>query len=90
MLVSNNFEEGDWVAEKVDKFALQSSLKNLDVAYKTFADFKEAKGRKNMGFPKFKKKHGCKQSYKTNLTNINIQVLQNRLEAWNSGMGKVP
>ncbi len=31
-------------------------------------------------FPKFKKKHGCKQSYKTNLTNGNIQVIENRLK----------
>jgi putative transposase len=31
-------------------------------------------------FPKFKKKHGCKQSYKTNLTNNNIQVIENHLK----------
>jgi putative transposase len=31
-------------------------------------------------FPKFKKKHGCKQSYKTNLTNGNIQVIENCLK----------
>jgi putative transposase len=73
-------KEIEWLKE-VDKFALQNSLKNLDVAYKNFfADLKKAKGRKNVGFPKFKKKHGCKQYYKTNLTNGNIQVLQNRLK----------
>jgi len=33
-----------------------------------------------VGFPKFKKKYGCKQSYKTNLTNGNIQVVENRLK----------
>jgi len=30
----------EWLKE-VDKFALQNSLKNLDVAYKTFADWKQ-------------------------------------------------
>jgi len=35
-------KEIEWLKE-VDKFALQNSLKNLDVAYKTFADFKKAK-----------------------------------------------
>jgi len=33
-------KEIEWLKE-VDKFALQNSLKNLDVAYKTFADFKK-------------------------------------------------
>ncbi|MEH1997174.1 MAG: IS200/IS605 family element RNA-guided endonuclease TnpB [Nostoc sp.] len=73
-------KEIEWLKE-VDKFALQNSLKNLETAYKNFfADFKKIKSRKNVGFPKFKKKHGCKQSYKTNLTNGNIQVIENRLK----------
>ena len=73
-------KEIEWLKE-VDKFALQNSLKNLDTAYKNFfADLKKDIGKKNVGFPKFKKKYGCKQSYKTNLTNGNIQVLQNRLK----------
>ncbi|MCC5658870.1 IS200/IS605 family element transposase accessory protein TnpB [Nostoc sp. XA010] len=73
-------KEIEWLKE-VDKFALQNSLKNLETAYKNFfADFKKIKGKKGVGFPKFKKKHGCKQSYKTNLTNGNIQVIENRLK----------
>ncbi|MEH1999959.1 MAG: IS200/IS605 family element RNA-guided endonuclease TnpB [Nostoc sp.] len=73
-------KEVEWLQE-VDKFALQNSLRNLETAYKNFfADFKKIKGRKNVGFPKFKKKHGCKQSYKTNLTNDNIQVIENCLK----------
>ncbi|WP_223269716.1 IS200/IS605 family element RNA-guided endonuclease TnpB [Nostoc sp. 'Peltigera membranacea cyanobiont' 213] len=73
-------KEIEWLKE-VDKFALQNSLRNLETAYKNFfADFKKVKGRKNLGFPKFKKKYGCKQSYKTNLTNGNIQIIQNRLK----------
>lgn len=60
---------------------MQNSLKNLDTAYKNFfADLKKRKGKNNVGFPGFKKKYGRKQSYKTNLTNGNIQVLQNRLK----------
>ncbi|MEJ6487819.1 IS200/IS605 family element RNA-guided endonuclease TnpB [Nostoc punctiforme UO1] len=73
-------KEIEWLKE-VDKFALQNSLKNLETAYKNFfADLKKMKGKKGVGFPKFKKKHGCKQSYKTNLTNGNIQVIDNRLK----------
>jgi putative transposase len=73
-------KEIEWLKE-VDKFALQNSLKNLETAYKNFfADLKKVKGKKGVGFPKFKKKHGCKQSYKTNLTNGNIQITENRLK----------
>ncbi|KAB8314293.1 IS200/IS605 family element transposase accessory protein TnpB [Tolypothrix campylonemoides VB511288] len=73
-------KEIEWLKE-VDKFALQNSLKNLETAYKNFfSDLKKAKGKKGVGFPRLKKKHGCKQSYKTNLTNGNIQVIENRLK----------
>jgi putative transposase len=73
-------KEIEWLKE-VDKFALQNSLKNLETAYKNFfADLKKSKSKKGVGFPKFKKKHGSKQSYKTNLTNGNIQVIENRLK----------
>ncbi|MHC0066288.1 IS200/IS605 family element RNA-guided endonuclease TnpB [Nostoc sp. UIC 10890] len=73
-------KEIEWLKE-VDKFALQNSLKNLETAYKNFfAGLKKSKNKKGVGFPKFKKKHGCKQSYKTNLTNGNIQVIDNRLK----------
>jgi putative transposase len=73
-------KEIEWLKE-VDKFALQNSLKNLETAYKNFfADLKKVKAYIGVGFPKFKKKHGCKQSYKTNLTNGNIQVIDNRLK----------
>ncbi|MEH2378787.1 MAG: IS200/IS605 family element RNA-guided endonuclease TnpB [Nostoc sp.] len=73
-------KEIEWLKE-VDKFALQNSLKNLETAYKNFfADLKKVKGKKGVGFPKFKKKDGCKQSYKTNLTNGNIQIIENRLK----------
>jgi putative transposase len=73
-------KEVEWLQE-VDKFALQNSLRNLETAYKNFfVDLKKVKSKKGVGFPKFKKKHGCKQSYKTNLTNGNIQIIENRLK----------
>jgi putative transposase len=64
--------ELSWLKE-VDKFALQNSLKDLQTAFNNF--FREhAKGNSKQGYPTFKKKHGTKQSYQTNLTNKNIEV----------------
>lgn len=73
-------KEIEWLQE-VDKFALQNSLKNLETAYKNlFADLKKPKQKRRFGFPKFKNKHGFKQSYKTNFTNGNIQLRDNYLK----------
>ncbi|MBW4638715.1 MAG: IS200/IS605 family element transposase accessory protein TnpB [Gloeocapsa sp. UFS-A4-WI-NPMV-4B04] len=73
-------QEIEWLKE-VDKFALQNSLKALEIAYKNFfADLKKPKAKRRFGFPQFKKKHGCKQAYKTNFTNGNIQVRGNYLK----------
>lgn len=71
-------KELTWLKE-VDKFALQNALKNLNTAYKNFFDGLSGK-RPRMGFPGFKKRHGPKQSYRTNLTNNNIQLIENRLK----------
>lgn len=54
-----------WLKE-VDSTALQSSLKDLDMAYQKF--FKE-----HTGFPKFKSKKTHKFSYKSKYANGNIQ-----------------
>ncbi len=73
-------KEIEWLRE-VDKFALQNSLKGLETAYNNFfADLKKPKDKRKFGFPKFKKKQGCKQTYKTNFTNSNIQVIENCLK----------
>lgn len=73
-------KEVEWL-RKVDKFDLQNALKNLETAYKTFfTELKKPKNKRKFGFPKFKKKHGCKQSYKTNFTNNNIEVRANSLK----------
>ncbi|WNN88887.1 IS200/IS605 family element RNA-guided endonuclease TnpB [Gloeocapsopsis dulcis] len=73
-------KEIEWLAE-VDKFALQNSLKNLETAYKNFfTNLKKPEKQRRSGFPKFKKKHGFKQSYKTYFTNGNIQLGDNYLK----------
>jgi len=73
-------KEIEWLTE-VDKFALQNSLKNLGTAYKNFfADLKKPKQKRRFGFPRFKKKHGFKHSYKTNFTNSNIQLRDNYIK----------
>jgi putative transposase len=53
----------------------------LETAYQNFfADLKKPKKQRRFGFPKFKRKHGFKQSYKTNFINGNIQVRKNYLK----------
>lgn len=59
-------KEYDWLC-KVDKFALDNSVINMDSAYQKF--FKE-----HSGYPKFKSKKNDKKSYTTNFTNNNIVV----------------
>ena len=59
--------ELEWLKE-VDSTSLQSSLRDLDMAYQKF--FKE-----HSGFPKFKIKKDNHKSYKSKFTNGNIQYL---------------
>ena len=58
-----------WLKE-VDSVALQQTLRDLDNAYQNF--FRGCKGGKQVGFPKFKKKHDRHKSY---TTKRNIEVL---------------
>ncbi|MFE1626665.1 IS200/IS605 family element RNA-guided endonuclease TnpB [Brevibacillus reuszeri] len=62
-------KEIEWL-RKVDSTALQSTLKDLDSAYKKF--FKEKKG-----YPQFKSKKNPKQSY---TCKMNIKVKGNRIK----------
>ena len=58
--------QNDWL-KNADKFALQNALKDQDNAYgKLF--------KKQGKFPKFKSKKDSYQSYRTNLTNGNIEI----------------
>ena len=73
-------EETGWLKE-VDKFALQNSLKDLDRSYQNFfGGLKKGKGQRKAGYPTFHSKRGRKQNYRTNLTNGNIAVLDDRLK----------
>jgi putative transposase len=55
--------ETEWLKE-VDAIALQSSLQDLEAAYKNF--FRRVKsGEKSKGFPKFKSKKHSRKSYRT-------------------------
>ena len=56
----------EWLRE-VDKWSLTNSIYNIDSAYQKF--FKEY-----TGYPKFKRKHDNKRSYKTNFSKNNIEV----------------
>lgn len=57
-------EEYVWLKE-VDSVALQSSLKDLDIAYQNF--FRRVKQGDKPGYPRFKSKHDNRRSYKTKM-----------------------
>lgn len=63
-----------WLRE-VDAIALQSSIKDLDVAYQNF--FRRVKQGQKPGYPKFKSKHHSKKSYKSKCVGTNIKVMDN-------------
>ena len=73
-------KELEWLKE-VDSTALQSSLRDLDMAYQKF--FKE-----HSGFPKFKSKKTHRFSYTAKYTNGNIQYLNNHIRIPKLGMVK--
>lgn len=72
--------ELEWLKE-VDSTALQSSLKDLDIAYQKF--FKE-----HSGYPKFKSKKTHKFSYKSKHVNGNIQYCGKYIKLPKLGMVK--
>lgn len=72
--------ELEWLKE-VDSTALQSSLKDLDIAYQKF--FKE-----HSGFPKFKSKKTHRFSYKSKCIGKNIQYCDKYIKLPKLGMVK--
>lgn len=72
--------ELEWLKE-VDSTALQSSLRDLDMAYQKF--FKE-----HSGFPKFKSKKTHRHSYKSKCVNGNIQYCDKYIKLPKLGMVK--
>lgn len=69
-MIKNNFE---WLRE-VNNSALQSSLKDLDTAYKNF--FRRIKNKQNTSYPKFKRKRTAKKSYREKQ---NVYFLENKI-----------
>lgn len=69
-----------WLKEP-DKFALQCSLENLDLAYNRFFDGIAS-------FPKFKTKKHSKESYTTKFTNNNIQMFKKHIKLPKLGLVK--
>lgn len=66
-----------WLRE-VDATALQSSIKDLDIAYQNF--FRRVKQGQKPGYPKFKSKHHSKKSYKSRCVGTNIKVLDKAVQ----------
>lgn len=63
-----------WLKE-VDSVALQSALKDLDIAYQNF--FRRVKQGDKPGFPRFKSKHDNHRSYKTKM---NIKLFDKSIQ----------
>ena len=66
-----------WLAE-ADSTALQSSLKDLDVAYHNF--FRRVKSGEKPGFPRFKSKRDHRKSYKSKAVGANIKILDGTVQ----------
>ena len=66
-----------WLGE-VDSTALQSSLRDLDNAYKNF--FRRVKQGEKPGFPQFKSKRRSRRSYKSKRVGANIKVLEGAVQ----------
>ena len=74
-----------WLNE-VDSTALQSSLRDLDVAYQNF--FRRVKQGNKPGYPRFKYKHDFRKSYKSKCVNANIKVRQKAVQLPKLGLVK--
>ena len=74
-------KEFEWLKE-VDSVGLQTSLKDLDVAYKNFFS-----GRS--GYPKFKSRKNRHQSYRTSFSHNNIAFMNKHIKLPKLGLVKV-
>lgn len=77
--------ECSWLSE-VDSNALQSSIRDLDTAFKNF--FRGIKSKQYIGYPMFKKKHSFPKSYRTCRTKDNIAKVENKLKLPKLGLIK--
>ena len=70
--------ELEWLREP-DKCALQNAIRNLDAAFSNFFS-RVKKGIKPAGYPKFKRKHDRRNSYRSSCINSNIKVFDNAIQ----------
>lgn len=67
-----------WLKE-VDAIALQSELQNLDLAFQNFIR-RVREGIKPCGYPQFKRKRADRKSYKTKMSNNNIEINSTKIK----------
>ena len=74
-----------WLQE-ADSTALQASLQSLDAAYQNF--FRRVKQGQKPGYPRFKRKHDRRKSYKSKRNGKNIKVLDKAIQLPKLGLVK--
>ena len=74
-------KEFEWLKE-VDSVGLQTSLKDLDIAYKNFFSG-------SSGYPKFKSRKNRHQSYRTSFSHNNIAFMDKHIKLPKLGLVKV-
>ena len=74
-----------WLKE-ADATALQASLQALETAYQNF--FRRVKQGQKPGYPKFKRKHDHRKSYKSKRVGENIKVLDKAVQLPKLGLVK--
>lgn len=74
-----------WLKE-VDNTALQSSLRDLDMAYQNF--FRRTKNGEKPGYPRFKSKKNRHQSYKSKCVRTTIKIFEKAVQLPKLGLVK--
>ena len=69
-------KEFEWLKE-ADSTALQAVAETLDTAYQNF--FRRVKAGEKPGFPRFKRKHDHRKSYKSKCVGTNIKVFDDAI-----------
>ena len=75
--LTNLKKELEWL-QIPDCTALQSSLKNLDIAFQNF--FRGIKKNQHIGFPKYKSRKNCAKSYESKCSGKTIEIIGNKIK----------
>lgn len=78
-------KELEWLQEP-DSQALKNSLRDLDAAYQNF--FRRVKQGQKPGYPRFKRKHDHRESYRSQCMRANIKVLDKMVQLPKLGLVK--